>query len=330
MSIKSFRIVLVLSLALASVVFLTAIRCIGQLQWRTSVHIEVFADGSATWVVQQRTVLLTEDDEAAFYQYLSMTSVDQISDHFHSIVDQASLVTGRSMRLENLEVNANVSTKSLGKEGIIQYQFDWMGFAGQTGDDGINIGDALSGEMDLSRDDELTIVYPNECSVVSVYPLLDSTQASEKALTWFGPRNFGAGEPHVLLEKKNSSWTDAITGNIPILAIVAVAVLAGSLGYFLGVRGARADKILKSGDGQGQSPSSALSVEDDEGKVVRLLFAAGGRMYQSTIAEKCGFSKSKASELVSAMEARGIVSRKKMGRGKIVTLTQKQGTRKDS
>jgi uncharacterized membrane protein len=234
------------------------------------------------------------------------------------------------MRVENLEVNANVSTKSLGKEGIIQYQFDWMGFAGQTGDDGINIGDALSGEMDLSRDDELTIVYPNECSVVSVYPLLDSTQASEKALTWFGPRNFGAGEPHVLLEKKNSSWTDAITGNIPILAIVAVAVLAGSLGYFLGVRGARADKILKSGDGQGQSPSSALSVEDDEGKVVRLLLAAGGRMYQSTIAEKCGFSKSKASELVSAMEARGIVSRKKMGRGKIVTLTQKQGTRKDS
>jgi hypothetical protein len=326
MSIKSFPMVLVFWLALASSVFLTADRCIGQLQWRTSTRIEVFADGSATWVIEQRTVLLTDDDEAAFYLYLNITSVDQISSHFRSIVDQASLVTGRSMRIANLEVNANISTKGLNKEGVIQYQFDWIGFAAQTGDGEIKIGDALSGEMDLSRDDVLTIVYPSGYSVVSVYPLPDNTQASERALTWFGPRNFGSGEPHALLENSNSSWTDAITSNIPLLAVIAAAFSTGSLGYFLGIKRAGA-KSTQPNAGSLQSHSS-LGVEDDEEKVVRLLTAAGGRMYQSTITEQGGFSKSKTSELMSAMELKGVVSRKKMGRGKLVTLVGKQETKK--
>jgi hypothetical protein len=326
MSHRSFLIILVLSFALALAVFLTTICCNGQLQWRTSTHIEVFADGSSTWVVEQRTVLLTDDDEAAFYQYLNISSVDQISSHFRSIVDQASLVTGRSMRIANLEVNANVSTKGLSTEGIIQYQFDWIGFAGQTGDSGIKIGDALSGEMDLSRDDELTIVYPSGYSAVSVYPLPDSTQPSERTLTWLGPRNFGAGEPHVILEKENSSWIDAIASDIPFLVVIAAAFLAGFFGYFLGVKRAGA-KSTKPNAGFLQSHSS-LDAEDDEEKVVRLLAAAGGRMYQSTITAQGGFSKSKTSELVSTMELKGVVSRKKMGRRKLVTLVGKLETNK--
>lgn len=328
MSLKSFPTVLFLSLALASAVFLTTIRCSGQLQWRTSTRIEVFADGSAAWVVEQRTVLLTEDDEAAFYQYLNYSSYDQIYSHFRSIVDQASLVTGRTMRITNLEVNENVSARGLSKEGIIQYQFDWIGFAGQNGDEGIKIGDAFSGEMDLSRDDELTVVYPSEYSVVSVCPSPDNTQASDRTLTWFGPLNFGAGEPHALLEKRNSSWTDAITSNIPLLAVIAAAVSTGLLGYFLGMKRAVAIKFTKP-NGRSLLSHSSLDVEDDEQKVVRLLTAAGGHMYQSTITKQCGFSKSKASELISAMELKGVVSRKKMGRGKIVTLVEKQEAKKE-
>ncbi len=52
-------------------------------------------------------------------------------------------------------------------------------------------------------------------------------------------------------------------------------------------------------------------------------------MYQSAIGEQGGFSKSKASELMSAMESKGIVSRKKMGRGKLVTLVGKQEAKKE-
>ena len=158
-------------------------------------------------------------------------------------------------------------------------------------------------------------------------PSPDSTRESESILTWFGPRNFGAGEPHALFGKKNSSWTDSLLGNVPLLAAVAAAISTGSVGYFLGLRRAHAKRFLKSNNSQEMSPPSAFIVEDNEEKVVRLLNEAGGRMYQSTIAEKCGFSKSKASELMSAMEKKGVVSRKKIGRGKVVNLVEKQETR---
>ncbi len=68
---------------------------------------------------------------------------------------------------------------------------------------------------------------------------------------------------------------------------------------------------------------SALSVEDDEEKIIRLLGTAGGRMHQTTITRHCGFSKSKSSELLSNMERKGVITRKKAGKGKIVTLVEK-------
>ena len=44
------------------------------------------------------------------------------------------------------------------------------------------------------------------------------------------------------------------------------------------------------------------------------------------IAKQCRFSKSKASELLSIMESDGVVTRKKMGRERIVTLVEKEKT----
>jgi uncharacterized membrane protein len=306
-------------------IFFAIVSCGGQLQWSTHIQIEVFADGSATWVVQQRTVLTTDYDEAAFWEYLNVTSVDEVSNTVHSMVNYASLVTGRSMRVENLEVNANVSSKGLSKEGIIQYQFDWLGFAEIEGEK-IKIGDALSGELDLLRDDVLTIKYPSGYTLIFLYPPPDETRESEETLSWFGPRNFGAGEPNALLAKKSSSWTDFFTGNITLLSVIVAAVLTGLLGYFLGMKRALMVRGLKPKVGQEQAPLSDLSVEDDEEKVIGLLVAAGGRMRQSTIAKQCGFSKSKASELLSVMERKGIVTRRKMGRGKIVALVEKRKT----
>jgi len=66
----------------------------------------------------------------------------------------------------------------------------------------------------------------------------------------------------------------------------------------------------------------SLGIEDDEDNVVTLLKAAGGRLYQSTITKKCGFSKSKTSELLTSMENKGIVRRQKKGREKLVTLIE--------
>jgi len=298
--------------------------CQGQLEWRTHIQIEVFTDGSATWVVQQRTQLTTEEDEAAFFQYLNITSPYDISNHVNSMVNYASLVTGRGMRTENLEVSENVSSKGLSKEGIFQYQFVWLGFADRVADDGIKLGDVFSGELDLSRDDVLTIAYPSGYTPIFIYPSPDEIRESERTLTWFGLRNFGAGEPNALFEKGSSSWTDVIAGNMPLVALIVVAVSTASLGYLLGVKRAAGNTRLKPNVAAEQTPFSEPRVEDDEEKVIKLLVATKGPMYQSAITRHFGFSKSKASELLSVMERKGIVTRKKMGRGKIVTLVKEE------
>jgi len=330
MKTKSCLVYLLLSLALAAMIFFTMGSCDGQLQWSTHIQIEVFADGSATWVVQQRTPLKTDEDEAAFWLYFNEVSISNasVSSVVHSMVSHASLVTGRSMSVEippppEEWLIGSVSSKGLSREGIIQYQFDWLGFAEKIGDEKIKIGDALSGELDLSRDDILTIKYPSGYAPIFFYPPPDETRESERILTWFGPRNFGAGEPNALLEKKSFSWTDVITGNITLFSVIVTAVSTGLLGYFFGMKRALVNKGLKPKVGQEQAPISELSVEDDEEKIIRLLVAAGGRMLQSTIAKQCGFSKSKASELLSSMEKKGVIIRKKRGRGKIVALVEK-------
>lgn len=71
-----------------------------------------------------------------------------------------------------------------------------------------------------------------------------------------------------------------------------------------------------------------LDVGDDEEKVVTLLKSAGGRLYQSTLTNKCGFSRSKTSKLLKFMESRGKIRREKRGREKVVILVDKvEGTR---
>jgi len=53
-----------------------------------------------------------------------------------------------------------------------------------------------------------------------------------------------------------------------------------------------------------------------------VLRSNGGSAYQSTIIEQCKFSKSKTSELLSALEKKGTVRRYKKGRDKIVSLNE--------
>jgi uncharacterized membrane protein len=68
-------------------------------------------------------------------------------------------------------------------------------------------------------------------------------------------------------------------------------------------------------------------VESEEGKILRALQASGGSAYQSAITDQCRFSKSKTSQLLTALEKRGVVIRYKKGRDKIVTLTEQWKTK---
>ncbi|HEY4674779.1 MAG TPA: MarR family transcriptional regulator [Candidatus Bathyarchaeia archaeon] len=311
-----FSVLILLVLAVFSML---TVRCQAQLQWTATINIDVRDDGSASWLVQRKTPLLTDLDEALFAEYTNVTSVDELSDNINAMVDQASLATGRTMEVGGFQVISTVSTTAFGKEGVLQYQFVWTGFAEKTSDDKIMVGDALRGDLDLSSTDALTMVYPAGYVPSFVYPSPDEVEYSDRTLTWFGSCNFGAGEPGVLFEKVNTNWVDVLLGNAFGFFMAGVAVATGFLGYFVGRKRACKGNGLKAGVGEQEL---MRGFEDDEQKVVNFLSAAGGRLYQSAIVEQFGFSKSKASTLLSVMEKKGVITRKKSGREKIVTLTK--------
>ena len=97
-----------------------------------------------------------------------------------------------------------------------------------------------------------------------------------------------------------------------VSAAVVVAVFAGW--FFL------ANKHRK--QGVKETAVAPMLLETEEEKVVRALRSNGGSAYQSAIKEQCRFSKAKTSQLLSSLEAKGIVVRTKKGRDKIVNLVE--------
>ena len=313
-------IVYMVLLMLSSMFFAGNVLCQDKLEWKTYVQIEVFDDYSACWVVQRKALLRNDTEENLFYQYYSEMSPDELLDNIVSMVSDASLITGRAMQVVmegEFEVSYSISLSAFGKEGILQYQFGWLGFAERIEGEKMKVGDALSGELDLSPDDVLTIIYPDGYVPILVSPSPDKVDYNERVLTWVGTKNFGRGEPTIILEKEGSEWAEIVGKYAIVVFAGVVVVISGFLGYFAGRkrfrgRGELKPKIAKD--------LSILGVESDEEKVLRLLAEAGGRLLQSTIAKQCGFSKSKGSVLLSEMERKGLISREKSGRGKIVTL----------
>ena len=64
------------------------------------------------------------------------------------------------------------------------------------------------------------------------------------------------------------------------------------------------------------------SIQDDREKLLSLLRARGGMMYQRDVGRSLGFSKSKTTSLLSALEREGLIVREKRGREKLVRLAR--------
>jgi len=294
--------------------------CQDQLEESTTFEIDVRIDGSATWTIERRFLLKTEEDETMFQQYISEfeaqkeASIETFSNKTRELVNRASVITGRSMRAENFEIVISLLETAAGPYGVIKYQYDWMGFA-KVEDQRLKIGDIFEGGFYLYRDDTLVIRNPSGYVIVAVSPTPDDTRESDRTLTWYGRRNFGAGEPTVILEKRIPTIMDTLKEHAALIVALIVVAGIGSASLWL-------FKFRKKDEAKGFPQQVALGIEDDEDKVVRLLKGAGGQLYQSTITRQFGFSKSKTSELLTVMEKRGIVKRQKKGREKLVTLIE--------
>lgn len=281
-----------------------------QLEYR----IEVYVGGSAIWIVEHKFLLETEYDEMMFQQYSNWTYFsDNFVKNVNALVNLARLRTGRAdMSVANFKMTVNV----FNSYRIVKYQFDWIEFA-EIEDALIRIGDVFEVEgLFLYGDGPLNMIYPSEYSVENVSP--KPNVESDGTLTWYEVKNFGTGEPRIVFKKRTAGIMDVLKENAAI--IISLSTLAGigsaSL-WFFKFKKKEKEKVIGAPT---YTPPITLGIQDDEEKVVSLLRAAGGNLYQSTITDQCGFSRSKTSKLLKTMENKGKIRREKKGREIVVTL----------
>lgn len=279
-----------------------------QLEYR----IEVRADGSATWIIEH--VFVKGQDEAMFAQLSNPIYFnDNFVENIKSLVNATKEETGRmNMTVEDFVMTVNVS----GSYSIVKYQFHWREFA-ETEDTQIEIGDVFEVEgLFLYGEGTVNIEYPSEYMIKSASPR--PNEKSGQTLTWYGIRDFETGEPRIVLkEKVASGFVEIVKENaLTIVSLIALAGVSSISFYYFRLR--KKEVVVT----KPPTPPSVLGIEDDEEKVVNLLRAAGGSMYQSTIADHCNFSRSKTSKLLTTMESKGKVIREKRGRERVVTLIE--------
>ncbi len=303
--------------------------CELQLEESHLLEIEVTSDGSATWITAYRYSLKTEDDVEIFQLFLSEFEAKKedylklFSDNMCAMVDRASNATGRNMTAKDFGVDAGILQTPTGSVGVVNYQFIWVGFA-VVDDPQIRIGDVFEAGFFLFENDELTVRYPQGYEVIEVWPLPDVRMDYERTLTWYGPKSFGVEEPWVLLRKEASGIMDVLQAYGPMVALAAFGVGFGFI-LFYRFRFAKRKKEIEK-----EIPRVIPELENAQDKVVRLLKTMGGKAPQSVIVEKCGFSRSKTSQLLKDMENAGIVGREKRGREKLVVLLSSEKSDENS
>lgn len=275
--------------------------------------IEVYEDGSATWVIEHR--FGKGEDEALFRQLSDLTYFsDTFVKSIKSLVNATREETGRmNMIVENFVMTVSVS----GSYSVVKYQFRWSGFA-ETEDTKIKIGDVFKVEgLFLYGEGTVNIIYPSGYSIESISP--SPNAESDQTLTWYWTSIFEEGEPKIVLREKAAfGFMDAVKENAFILSILITLACGIFIGfYYFKLRKKEVKEIVGA---ETSVPLTILRIEDDEEKVVNLLRAADGSLYQSTIADQCRFSRSKTSKLLATMENKGVIRREKEGREKVVTL----------
>jgi uncharacterized membrane protein len=277
--------------------------------------VQVSSDGSAAWTITQVSDLNGTID-----------TWDGFQEKILSLVDTAASITQREMSVDpnSLEITTfgDPQTKTT------RYMFTWLDFSAVQ-DGKIIIGDVFLVNdfyMHLYGDGTFQLSYPPPYTVQTVSPTPNQRDDSLRTLEWLGTQFFPNGEPSITLATVSSSPTTEQTADSSdwqpyvLIGLASAAAVSALLAGFYAVRRRRrkaaeqdvAAKLLE-----------ATAIESEEQKIVKILRANGGSSYQSAITERLKFSKAKTSQLLTALEKKGVVRRYKKGRDKIVTLAER-------
>jgi hypothetical protein len=270
-----------------------------------NVHVE--KDGSALWTIIQATDINS-----------SIDSWEEFENRVFSTIEAAIINSGRDMTadLTSLEMKTEIFWETASK--TIEYVFRWENFS--IVDEGqISLGDVFSAGVFslLYGDGELYMTYPPEYYLKSVSLPPNERDDSTQTLHWYRSQDFSVGEPRVLLTSRVGISNEnllILTG--AVLGLGALSAVAIGFLIFEQRRKVR-EKLL--------GPNKFASwqeAESDEEKILQLLQFSGGSLYQSEICDKLRFSRAKTSQLLAEMENNNLVSRRKKGKSKIVSLSE--------
>ncbi|MEF8812710.1 MAG: helix-turn-helix domain-containing protein [Halovenus sp.] len=314
----------------------------------TVTRIELDADGSATWTLQFRTRLTTDEDTADYRRFQDSfrenTSryLDPFRERMRGVVANADNATGRGMEVTDFEASTSIQEVPR-RWGVVTYRFEWEGFAA-TPADRVVVGDVFVGGFFISDGDVLEVAPPEGYGVAEVTPPAD--ERTENSVEWRGREDFPNRRPRVVVTTDTSptdggadgdqngngngpgpfgGWFSLVAGGS-----ILVAILVGL--YLRRTREHDAAATTGAASGGREAGTAAARVESasdepavselvtDEDRVRRLLAERGGRMKQSEIVDALGWSKSKTSRVLSEMADNGDVSKLRIGRENIIDL----------
>jgi len=302
------RIIIALFIAMA---FILIIAFSGRVQAQTTYtqyKIQLNSDGSAAWTIIQVTSLNGTVDTFADFQQKAT-----------ALVTVAAAQTQRPMSADDSTFQTSTTITSSDSK-TTEYMFTWLNFS-ETLNGQLIVGDVfgVSGFFNqLYGDGALQINYPANYTLKSVTPTPDERDDSTQTLQWLGTQFFVGEQPSIILVPQNQASPNS--GQLPNLLIgtvSAIAAAAAIAGWFL-----IANRRRRQNSKESTAASTVTLLETEEEKILKVLRSNGGSAYQSAITEQCRFSKAKTSQLLSALEAKGVVQRYKKGRDKIVNLNE--------
>jgi uncharacterized membrane protein len=312
-----FRLLIALCFVFV-VLFLFASLYRAQAQTYIQYKVQVNIDGSASWTITQISDTNgTVDTWEGFQQRVA------------SLIDAAANQTQREMSLDpnSLSLSSNISTY---QSKTVEYLFTWQNFS-ITQNGQITFGDvfAVNGFFNqLYGDGGLQIGYPATYAVKSVSPVPDEKDYSTQTLEWLGTQFFVNQKPSITLATSSvtpSPSPDQATNSYDwqpyalISLVSALAVAVSLAGFHVARRRKRKTNELN----EAIKLADMTAIESEEQKIVKIIQSNGGSAFQSSITEQSKFSKAKTSQLLTALEKKGVVRRYKKGRDKIVTLAER-------
>jgi uncharacterized membrane protein len=267
--------------------------------------VRIEQNNSATWLITKVSDVTAPID-----------TWDNFQTRIYDLVDNAAATTKRPMAIDekSLQINTTVSASSKTTE----YMFIWQNFStAQNGE--LTFGDVFVVNdffTQLYGEASLQINYPPDFTVKSVTPEPNSQDETDGMLRWYRTQDLENNPAKIVLAQTSEEVTQNVFTQQPLL-IAAVSVtgvaIAATFSFFTLKRRRQSAKASP-------TKETTVQIETEEDKILNALRASKGSMRQSDITDQCRFSKAKTSQLLTALEKRGVVTRHKSGRDKIVTL----------